>query len=400
MALWMVCLCTFVPGCTGSTELQPEEVPGNAASDYYAPGEKGPYGVGIRRFVYENPDRYHFYGRSLRTYVTTVWYPALPGTGHPNTLGDCMGPLPDGTLRILGRLMGDSFDELGGTETGSLRDALLDRKGAPYPVLFFSHGVSSNRFQSWVQCEHLASHGFVVVAPDHYGSALLANMGDRVVFFNPAMVLTDMIDRPADVDFFYGKLGEVNADPAHLLHQALDLSQFGILGHSWGGFTCLSAAPKYGYVKSMAAVAPIMALRFPQSYDRPFFLLQNDTDDICDLSLDSNRRAREAFTTCESSSKLYVRLRNAGHFTPSNVCDFFPLDLKRIRIGCEPGFMDIALANRITATYLTAFFKVTLGGDDRYETDLEQNLYPAEVEHFWAGSPSSLSVTSFPLSTE
>jgi hypothetical protein len=264
--------------------------------------------------------------------------------------------------------------------------------------------VSSNRFQSWDQCEHLASHGFVVVAPDHYGSALITNLGDRVVFFNPLMILTDLLDRPADVAFFFGELEKLQSDPEQFLYGSLDLERFGILGHSWGGFTCLEAGPRYGFVRAMAALAPIMVVPLPAGFRKPFFLLQNDTDDICDASLDSNVRSLEAFTASESVPKLYVRLLNSGHFTPSNVCDLafptagqaFPGIWETVRTGCEPGFLDPEQANAIASAYLTAFFKVTLEGDPRYLGFLQENRFPGFMEHLFFSSSDQSSGASLP----
>ncbi len=45
----------------------------------------------------------------------------------------------------------------------AVRDAALDRRGAPYPTILFFHGNGGVRAQSYFLTEHLASHGFVVV---------------------------------------------------------------------------------------------------------------------------------------------------------------------------------------------------------------------------------------------
>src|SRR5262245_59492662 len=42
-----------------------------------------------------------------------------------------------------------------------------DPDGGPYPVVVFSHGFSANAVWYSHLPEHLASHGFVVVAPEH-----------------------------------------------------------------------------------------------------------------------------------------------------------------------------------------------------------------------------------------
>ena len=49
------------------------------------------------------------------------------------------------------------------------------RPSAPMrsPVVLFSHGFAGTRLQSKFICSHLASHGYVVAAPDHAGNTFL-----------------------------------------------------------------------------------------------------------------------------------------------------------------------------------------------------------------------------------
>ena len=80
-----------------------------------------------------------------------VWYPAEPSDQTPITY--------------------DGF-YAGGAFEGAT--AACD---GPRPVLVFSHGNSGVRWQSPFFTEYLASHGWVVVAPDHVGNTLF-DMGD------------------------------------------------------------------------------------------------------------------------------------------------------------------------------------------------------------------------------
>ena len=47
------------------------------------------------------------------------------------------------------------------------RDAAPDLSGGPYPLVVYSHGAYTWRQQAAYLMEHLASHGFVVMATDH-----------------------------------------------------------------------------------------------------------------------------------------------------------------------------------------------------------------------------------------
>lgn len=77
------------------------------------------------------------------------------------------------------------------------RSVALDDSGAPYPLIVFAHGFSSTRRQSSSYTQHLASHGYVVAAPDFSASNLQAPGGPRLVA---------VLKQPEDVSFLIGSL--------------------------------------------------------------------------------------------------------------------------------------------------------------------------------------------------
>jgi len=113
---------------------------------------RGPHPVGVRDFVIDDAER---------PLDVTVWYPALN---------------PDGASETTSYLLGNIFPVPG----QALRDAAPDAAGGPYPLVIFSHGFGGFRAQSTYLTEHLASHGFVVMAADHPGSTLFDLLGDNV----------------------------------------------------------------------------------------------------------------------------------------------------------------------------------------------------------------------------
>jgi predicted dienelactone hydrolase len=83
--------------------------------------------------------------------------------------------------------------------------------------------------------ELLASHGYVVVAPDHAGNSLFdmdeARLGE--VAFR----------RPKDVAASFDWLVEVEAAAGGALEGCVDAAQgYGVVGHSFGGYTSLAVA--------------------------------------------------------------------------------------------------------------------------------------------------------------
>ena len=51
--------------------------------------------------------------------------------------------------------------------TSAAADVAFRFDDGPYPVVFFSHGSGGIRMQSTYLTVALASHGYVVVSPDH-----------------------------------------------------------------------------------------------------------------------------------------------------------------------------------------------------------------------------------------
>ncbi|PSB54574.1 alpha/beta hydrolase [Chamaesiphon polymorphus] len=109
----------------------------------------------------------------------------------------------------------------------------------PIPVIVISHGVAEDRTTYAYLAEHLASHGFAVVALEHVG-------GDANRFrqyfssLAPAPKATELLDRPRDVSFLLDELQRRATNDRTL--QKLDLRQVGLAGHSLGGYTILALA--------------------------------------------------------------------------------------------------------------------------------------------------------------
>jgi predicted dienelactone hydrolase len=133
------------------------------------------------------------------------------------------------------------------TYTGRVRDLSADLylpttpSEKPYPVLVISHGFNSDRSTYAYLAQHLASHGFVVVVPEHSGSngkqiaELLQGRAQDV------MDRTEFLDRPLDVTYLLDELEEKNqSDPQ--FKGRLNLKKVGIVGHSYGGYTALALA--------------------------------------------------------------------------------------------------------------------------------------------------------------
>ena len=164
------------------------------------PTEWGPYGVGVAKLVFQDPSR------GGREVVTEVWYPA-------RTSGDAPGEL---------------YYHLGWGQ--ATRDAAPITDEA-FPLVAFSHGNGGIRFQSIFYCEHLASHGYVVAAPDH--------LGNTFVDYDDDLTARAPIDRPLDISFVIDQLLDLSDAGLDPVPGTLNPAQIGVTGHSFGGYTSL-----------------------------------------------------------------------------------------------------------------------------------------------------------------
>jgi dienelactone hydrolase len=181
-------------------------------------GEPGPHGVGVTTLQLVDTSRPlapngDFPGAPERAIPVEVWYPA--DTGSEN----------------------------------EVRDAPLS--GGPYPLIVFAHGFLSSRMQSASYTRHLATHGYIVAAPEFPGSNGNAPGGPR---------LGAVIDQPADVSFVIEELLRRNDDIDGPFAGAIDAERIGMTGHSLGGLTTVLTMGGDGRDERIRAGLPISPL--------------------------------------------------------------------------------------------------------------------------------------------
>lgn len=217
------------------------------------PALTGPYQVGTETRHWVDATRN---GREL---MVQFWYPTssdvhLPRARymHDATAFAKAVHVPGWLLRYLNTI-----------PTHAYENAPLAPEKPTYPVLLFSHGLTGVRMQNTWQCQELASHGYVVVAPDHTDYAAVTAFPDgRLQTFDPLRIgiTPEMMARagqdPAQFLAYYQAIQAAVAveaadlrfltDQLHLLHEVdprarftgrCDLAHLGAWGHSLGGAT-------------------------------------------------------------------------------------------------------------------------------------------------------------------
>lgn len=152
----------------------------------------------------------------------------------------------------------------------------FEAEAGPRPLLVFSHGFTSGRRNGAYLAEHLASHGFVVVAVDYPLTNMRAPGGALV---------EDVINQPGDISFLMDTLLGYSAVSGHALSGKIDPARIGVLGISLGGLTSTLAGfhpqwrdPRIGAVLSIAGPSNFFTSRFFATADIPFMMFAGDLD--------------------------------------------------------------------------------------------------------------------------
>jgi len=195
-------------------------------------GPDGPYDVGVRVV---NID---YKGQTM---PVMVWYPAEASSQAPYLYNTSIKGV-------------------------AVKNAMPYQPAGPFPLIVFSHGMGGCAPQHVFINEELASHGYVVYAPDHDESAMCHIRGKpeissaRLTFsvlknnFDLSGVVMDLFGemmrernydfsyRPAEIKAVIDRALADNADVSSFMYGMIDPAKIGMSGHSLGGYTGLMIA--------------------------------------------------------------------------------------------------------------------------------------------------------------
>ena len=145
----------------------------------------------------------------------------------------------------------------------------------PHPLLVYSHGFMSNRHGGSHLAEHMASHGYVVVATDYPLSHFGAPGGPNAM---------DVVNQPGDVSFLIDSVLGLTAD-ARPFEGGIDRGRIGVMGLSLGGLTTTLAAfhpdlgdPRIAVAISIAGPSAMFGPDYFDQADVPFLMIAGTHD--------------------------------------------------------------------------------------------------------------------------
>ena len=342
------------------TDSAPTTTDTGEAIDYNAPG---PHIVANTRFMLSAGER------SLQV---EVWYPAdataAPAAAQGHPIAEFV---PEGADRVAFEGLLAKLSPAGQIGTRLQTSSALDgplAAGGPFPLLVFSHCHSCTRFSAFSVAEHLASHGFIVAAPDHTGNTLFNELAGDTAAIGEDFLKIRRADLGAVLDAMLDPLGP--AIPASLRGQS-DPARVGALGHSYGAASVGRLAQEDPRVRAaMPIAAPIENPFFPGNKlaDIHVPLLAILAEEDNSIGALGNGLIESNFQSANPPIRL-LRLRDAGHWNFTDICGltdgFSPGCGEGVR-QTVPGeaftYLDIAVGRGIARAYAVAFF-------DRYLRD-------------------------------
>ncbi len=324
--------------------------------DEFPPADEvGPYRVGYRTMdVTYTPEGF----TEPRTINVSIWYPTEASRGDAAVYFDLV----------------------------TREDVLLEATPAagPHPVLAFSHGNGGVAEQSYFMTERFASHGWVVVAPDHTGNTL--------VDFDESLLADIVVLRPLDMSAMLDEVYELPAgDP--LAGQLAD--ELVVSGHSFGGYTTLALAGGKFDVDSLVSECEIDPMGLacesltPERIDQldagfadprvdvaipltpgAVFLFGDDglsevdvptmlMTSVLDETTPDAEDGDPAWSSLDGPEDLRIEFLTGGHYTFSVACELGLVEGD----GCGDDFIDPLEAYDVINHYALAFARDKLWGD-------------------------------------
>jgi predicted dienelactone hydrolase len=264
----------------------------------------------------------------------------------------------------------------------------------PFPLVVYTHGSGGLRYIHSNYTEFLASHGYVVVAPDHTGNTAIDQFTETEV--DRSLTL---LNRPQDVRAVIDAMLDPQSSETADFVSSVDPEQIAVTGHSLGGFTTYAAVSGYDNelgsvepdprVDAIIPIAPAVGGSDPadqllsdarlESVGVPALVMVGTNDQTTPLDPNVTR----AWELTASEPHYRVELVDAAHQTFTDVCAYqesFP-SLPNVNpavvqvidefavAGCSVGDMPIPRAQDITNSFAVAFLDSVFDDTTMFEPD-------------------------------
>ena len=357
------------------------------------PKPTGPHKVGTMTIMLVDKSREELYSKTAgepRAIMVRIWYPAEPDNDAKPAAWldhlDVMGPA------IAKKLDLPSFflDHVKYSHAHAAANAPLSRAEVQYPILLLSHGWGGFKEQNTYQVEELASHGYIVAAPDHTYGAVATVFPDGKVALNNLDALptnNDLSDAEflmavqllgdqwaGDLSFILDSLADSTRDaPAGQLANRLDFTRIGALGHSTGGGAAIQFCATDSRCKAALGMDPYMdPVAFSvldEGLSQPYLAMFSD---VWAQDRSRNNGIFENFSKNSSGDRFRYYIEKTDHYDFTDMPAFSPL---APHLGLK-GPLDGEQALKIINTYTLAFFNRYFKGDESHLLEHPSPKFP------------------------
>jgi predicted dienelactone hydrolase len=343
----MMVIMNFFLGCQSDKNSSTNNK--NTPLEFVDPSQKGSYQIATR-----DEDMINRHDQEL---TLQVWFPSSQ---------------PDDDIHLYGDFFESDIADGGDIDCSQT-----------YPVVLFSHGNGGVRYQSFFFGEYLASHGFIVLSPDHVGNTLMDDDSDR----KPELITR----RPQDISDAYDWLLEESRFEGCVDEE----DGYAVVGHSFGGYTALSLSGAYldtdatleicatyggwlcSHVATIAeeqghgiydntddriwAAIPMTPAGVSTLYPTlpliqvPTLVWAGSKDDLTTV----DDVVRPIYDALETEQKYWANITEAGHYSFSNACDWI-----NTYPDCGEDFLEPIEVHQIVNTVTTAFLQQNRGMED------------------------------------
>jgi predicted dienelactone hydrolase len=356
-----------------------DPVQGRAKANVPDPLSAGQFPVGVTTTVFVDKSRTDNFTKQPRTLVTEIWYPAsdeardLPKNKYSDFMPGGVTPEIADLIRKSYKMSAAEIDTIYWNEAH--RNVPL--RNGRFPLVIFSHGNGGSRNQNTFWCDYLASHGYIIVSPDHTDNARFTIIDGKPIVFQGSERMNSAKDRPLDVSYLLDQMisWDKGADKRFAGH--IDTDHTAITGMSFGSFTAHWASdhdPRFKAVIAMSGAPPthtnltVPSLRMLGSEDRT-------------IGVEGNNAIRSNHAVHTGPSYL-LELKNGGHYS---FTDMFKIN-KNFGDGVGSGkrrdsnepfeFTSMETTYKIVNSYSVAFLGYYLKGEKDYQRFLDANHWP------------------------